>query len=139
MELLFDYYNYPIVPVKFKYGNRKTPVIEALLDSGGDFIVIPKPIATYLGLRLERSDDVDTAGGKTSLFKTYVDMVVGRKDKCSYYPNKEIYVSNREDIPVLLGRNPVFEDYEIIFKRYKKQLILKPINITLRNSYPEGF
>ena len=139
MELVFDYYNYPIVPVKFRHGDRKTPIIEALLDSGGDFIVIPRPIATYLNIKLEKSGDVDTAGGKTYLFRSHVDMVIGRKNICSYYPNKEIYVSDRDDIPVLLGRNPVFDDYEIIFRRYRKQLVLKPVNIDVQNSYPDGF
>ncbi len=135
-ELIFEYYNYPIVPVKFRYKSRKTPIIEALLDSGGDFIVIPMPIARYLDLELEDAGDVDTAGGKITLFKAYVDMVVGDKGRCSYYPNKEIHVSTRNDIPVLLGRNPLFEDYEIIFRKQQNQLILKPVKVSIQDCYP---
>jgi len=135
-ELVFEYYNYPIVPVKFRNGNRRTPIIEALLDSGGDFIVIPMPIARYLNLELEDAGDVDTAGGRISLFKTYVDMVIGDKNRCSYYPNKEIHVSMRNDIPVLLGRNPLFEDYEIIFRKQQNKLILKPVKVTLQEHPP---
>lgn len=138
-KLVFDYYQYPIVPVKFRYKNRKTPVIEALLDSGGDFIVIPMPIATYLDLDLEKAGDVDTAGGTASLFKSSVDMVIGKKQKCTFYPNKQIHVSTRNDIPVLLGRNPLFEDYEITFRKQKNQLILKPIKATIQTAYPKGF
>jgi hypothetical protein len=124
---IFEYFKYPIIPVKFFYKNKKTPFIEALLDSGGDFIVIPMPIAKYLNLKLEKAGEVDTAGGSTSLFKSYIDIAIGKNGGYTDYKNKLIYVSTREDIPVLLGRSPIFEDYEITFKKQKNQLILKYI------------
>jgi len=124
--LIFDYYRYPIIPVKFSYKNKKTPVIDALLDSGGDFIVIPLPIARYLGLKLRKAGSVDTAGGTTSLFKAKLSMIMGKRNRIASYKNIQIHVSARNDIPVLLGRHPIFEDYEITFKKQKNQLILKP-------------
>jgi hypothetical protein len=133
-QLIFDYRDYPIIPVRFKNKDRKTPLIEALLDSGGDFIVIPLPIATFLNLPLEKACDVDTAGGTTSLYKAYVDMAVGEEKNHTLYSQKEIHVSTREDIPVLLGRNPLFEDYEITFKKHKNQLILLPLSMEVHTS-----
>ena len=62
-RIIFDYFKYPIRPVKFFYKDKKTPFTDALLDSGGDFIVIPMPIAEYLDLDLEAAGEVDTAGG----------------------------------------------------------------------------
>ena len=125
---IFEYFRYPVVPVKFYYKEKETPFIDALLDSGGDFIVIPMPIARYLGLRLKKAGDVDTAGGTTSLFKTILSMLIGDKAKNAVYNNIQIHVSGRNDIPVLLGRHPIFEDYEITFKKQKNQLILKSLN-----------
>ena len=124
---IFDYLRYPVVPVKFYFNGKETPIIDALLDSGGDFIVIPLPIAKYLDLKLEKAGSVDTAGGTTSLFKTTINMVIGSKERTVTYPNLEIHVSARNDIPVLLGRHPIFEDYEIIFKKQENKLILKSI------------
>jgi predicted aspartyl protease len=124
-SIIFDYFKYPIIPVKFYYKDKKTPYIEALLDSGGDFIVIPMPIAEYLNLKLENAGDVDTAGGTVSLFKSNIDITIGKNGDFVDYKNKQIYVSTRTDIPVLLGRSPIFEDYEIIFRKQKNQLILK--------------
>ena len=124
--LVFDYHKYPIIPIKFINGERETPIIDALLDSGGDFIVIPMPIAAYLGLKMKKAGDVDTAGGTTALMKANVDMKIGKKSCQVYYKELEIFISERNDIPVLLGRKPIFEDYEIIFKKRKNQLILKP-------------
>ena len=123
---IFDYYRYPIIPVKFYYKEKKTPFIDALLDSGGDFIVIPMPIARYLELKLKKAGHVDTAGGTTSLFKATLSMVIGKKNKTTY-KNIQIHVSARNDIPVLLGRHPIFEDYEIIFKKQKNQIILNQV------------
>ena len=128
LKLVFDYFKYPVVPVKFYYKNRETPIIDALLDSGGDFIVIPMPIAKYLGLKLKKAGSVDTAGGTTVLFKTTLSMIIGKKDETASYNNIQIHVSGRNDIPVLLGRHPIFEDFEITFKKQKDQLILKSIN-----------
>lgn len=127
VQFIFDYFKYPVVPVKFYYDGKDTPYIDALLDSGGDFIVIPMPIAKYLGLKLKKAGAVDTAGGTTSLFKANLNMVIGNKDQNVTYSNLQIHVSGRNDIPVLLGRSPIFEDYEIVFKKQKNQLVLKSI------------
>ena len=125
LKLVFKYSRYPIIPVKFYFKDKKTPYIDALLDSGGDFIVIPIPIAKYLDLKLKKAGSVDTAGGTTSLFKTKLSMIIGKRGKTAIYKNIQIHVSARNDIPVLIGRHPIFEDYDIIFKKQNNQLILK--------------
>jgi len=126
-HMTFDYIKYPTVQVRFSYNGKETPFIDGLLDSGGDFIVIPLPIAKYLNLKLKKAGSVDTAGGVTSLFKANINMVIGSREYLVSYDNIEIHVSSRDDIPILLGRHPIFEDYEITFKKQKNQLILKPI------------
>ena len=128
-KFIFEYNDYPLIPIKFYLNGRETPIIEALLDSGGDFIVIPNAIAKYLGLKLLKAGYVDTAGGETTLSKSFVNMVViDDKDSKYTYENLEIHVSDRNDIPVLLGRKPIFEDNEIVFKKHKNKLILSPID-----------
>ena len=123
----FEYKDYPLIPIKFFSNGRETPLIDALLDSGGDFIVIPKAIATYLELNLVNAGVVDTAGGETNLYKSLVTMVIHNNDKEFTYKELEIHVSDRNDIPVLLGRKPIFEDHDIIFKKHENKLILNHI------------
>jgi len=132
-KFIFNYLKYPIIPVKFYYKEKKTPNIDALLDSGGDFIVIPLPIAKYLNLKLKKAGDVDTAGGTTSLFKAKLSMSIGKGRKTDIYKNIQIHVSGRNDIPVLIGRHPIFEDYEITFKKKTDQLILQKNKIINKN------
>ncbi|OYT57215.1 aspartyl protease [Euryarchaeota archaeon ex4484_162] len=126
-ELIFEYKNYPLIPIKFYYNGRETPFIDALLDSGGDFIVIPLAIAKYLQLKLSKAGHVDTAGGTTILYKAQLNMILGDSDRKTIYENLQVHVSTRNDIPVLIGRHPIFEDYEIIFKKHKNQLVLNPV------------
>lgn len=126
-QFVFEYKDFPLIPIKFFSMGKETPIIDALLDSGGDFIVVPFAIAKYLGLKLKKAGNVDTAGGETTLKKTYVNMAINNEDREFKYDNLEIHVSNRNDIPVLLGRKPIFEDYEIIFKKYENQLILNRV------------
>ena len=123
----FEYNDYPLIPIKFSYNGRETPIIDALLDSGGDFIVIPNAIAKYLNLECTKAGCVDTAGGETTLSKASVNMAIHDKDKFYTYENLEIHVSDRNDLPVLLGRKPIFEDHEIIFKKHDNRLILHRI------------
>jgi len=124
-ELIFNYFRYPIIPVKFYNKDKKTPYIDALLDSGGDFIVVPLPIAKYLGLKLKKAGSVDTAGGATTLYKSKLSMDIGKGEYVDSYKHLQIHISERDDIPVLIGRSPVFEDYEIIFNKKINQLKLK--------------
>lgn len=124
---IFEYKNYPLIPIKFLANERETPMIDALLDSGGDFIVIPYAIAKYLKLKLQKAGFVDTAAGETTLFKTVLTMVIYDEDQQYTYKNLEVHVSDRNDLPVLLGRSPIFEDHEIIFQKHQNKLILQPI------------
>ena len=126
-QFVFEYRDFPLIPIKFRSTEKETPIIDALLDSGGDFIVVPYAIANYLGLNLLKAGHVDTAGGETTLYKSFVNMVINDKDKKFTYENLEIHVSSRNDIPVLLGRKPIFEDHEIIFKKYENKLILNRV------------
>jgi predicted aspartyl protease len=124
---IYEYNNYPLIPIKFLSKERETPMIDALLDSGGDFIVIPYAIAKYLKLKLEKAGCVDTAGGETTLCKSILTMVIYDEKRKFTYENLEIHVSDRNDLPVLLGRHPIFEDNEIVFKKHENKLILQPI------------
>lgn len=126
--LIFPYNDYPLIPIKFHYQDRVTPLIDALLDSGGDFIVIPNAIAKFLKLKLSKAGCVDTAGGEATLCSSRVTMTIHGNGHQYSYPDIEIFVSDRNDLPVLLGRKPIFDDYEIVFKKHENTLILQSIH-----------
>ena len=88
---------------------------------------ILKIVDKYLGLKLIKAGFVDTAGGETTLSRSFVNMVIQDKGKKYTYENLEIHVSSRNDLPVLLGRKPIFEDHEIIFRKHENKLILQRV------------
>ena len=120
----FPYIHYPLLPVQFVYKDRKTPVIAALIDSGGDSIVIPRAIAEFLGVNVEEAEIAKTAGGFTSIRRTKLKMIIGKDSEKIEYNDVDVFVADSSDIPVLLGRDPLFEDFEITFKKRKKEIIL---------------
>ncbi|HEX16914.1 MAG TPA: aspartyl protease [Thermoplasmatales archaeon] len=124
-EYRFPYIYYPLIPVQFVNGEKKTPIIAALIDSGGDSIVIPRAIAEYLGAKIEESGIAKTAGGFTSIKRTKLKMIICKNRDKIEYDKVDVFVSDSSDIPVLLGRDPLFEDFEIIFRKKHKELILR--------------
>jgi len=96
--------------------------------TGSGKTLLAQTIAKYLDVEIEKAGSVDTAGGRTHLFKTKVDLIIGYKNNKIAYNNLEIFVADRDDIPVLIGRKPFFEDYEITFRKHKQELILNKIN-----------
>ncbi|HHH80023.1 MAG TPA: aspartyl protease [Thermoplasmatales archaeon] len=123
-KYVFPYVHYPVLPIQFIYKEKETPIIAALIDSGGDSIVIPKAIAQYLGSNMEETDAAKTAGGTASLLKTSLDMVIGRDDQKIVYKNIEVFIVDSNDVPVLVGRHPLFDDFEITFKKKKGHIVL---------------
>lgn len=102
-------------------------MIEGLLDSGSDQILIPKGIAKYLDLPLEKQEKpMKVAGGSKKWYKSKVDFIIGRGGREVIYTNQPIAVIDSDDSPVLVGRDPLFKGYEVIFKEFNNQFILNP-------------
>ena len=119
--------NYPLIPLKFSWKGKESPLIEGLLDSGSDQILIPRGLAKYLGLPLEKQKkSMRVAGGSRRWFKSKVDFAIGRGGREVTFKNRSIAVIDSDDCPVLVGRDPLFKEYEIIFREFNNQFILNP-------------
>jgi len=107
---------------------RKTGIINGVLDSGADEITIPKDLAEWLELDLIlRDKPIHTAMGEKKAYSANIDFILfrGGKSREVYYKNIEICVI--EGCPdILVGIEPVFKDYNIIIKAYKKKVIFEP-------------
>ncbi|HEC80915.1 MAG TPA: aspartyl protease [Thermoplasmatales archaeon] len=123
-KYVFPYIHYPVLPVQFIHKKKETPIIAALIDSGGDSIVIPKAIAQYLETDMHETDAAKTAGGTATLLKTKLDMIIGKSEQKIIYKKIEVFIVDSNDVPVLVGRHPLFDDFEITFKKKKGQIIL---------------
>ena len=118
---------YPLIPVRFYYKEERTPVIEALLDSGSDKLYLHKPIADFLKLPMMKKVQCSGMGGKYTSYETKVGFIIGRGGREADFGLIDATVPELDqDVPVLIGRFPVFEEYQVIFEEYKKKFKLIP-------------
>ncbi len=118
---------YPLIPVRFYSKSGRTTIIEALLDSGSDTIHINRGIVAFLSLPKGKKIESGGMGGKYIAYETKVGLILGRggREVDFNYVNA-IFPEKEKDVPVLIGRFPVFEEYQVIFEEYKKKFKLIP-------------
>lgn len=91
------------------------------MDSGADTLLIPAQIAEALGL--EKRDEHISGGvfGRGKCYRTRVGFVIGRTnaDKIDLGTIDAVISAEKSDIPILIGRDPLFKFFEITFMEYK--------------------
>ncbi|GAH72738.1 unnamed protein product, partial [marine sediment metagenome] len=63
---------YPLIPIRLYSDNKKTSIIEALMDSGSDMVHINKDIVDYLNLPIGEKIESSGMGGKYITYNTKV-------------------------------------------------------------------
>ena len=117
----------PLIPLRFfNIDNKPTPTFDAILDSGADEITIPKNLADLLGYELaKRSGKINTAGGIINAYKSKGKFNIGRGGREVKYSNVDICVID-QNIPVLAGIKPIFNDYQVKITAYENKFVLQP-------------
>lgn len=107
---------YPLMPCQFKSHRKTTRIVDGLLDTGSDGILIPKGMADYLELSLKGRKAVKGVGGEVPGGTATVDVILGSQARFTELRSVEVRVPlEGYDGPVLLGRKPIFELYDVSF------------------------
>ncbi len=118
---------YPLIPVRFYTKTKRTPIIEALVDSGADTVHIHKAIAEDLNLPIGKKIESSGMGGKYMTIESEVGLIIGRAGReVDFGYVKTVFPEKELNVPVLIGRNPVFEEYQVIFEEYRNRFKLIP-------------
>ncbi|MDI6708135.1 MAG: hypothetical protein QME47_03510 [Candidatus Thermoplasmatota archaeon] len=91
------YYD-PMLPCRFEWKGKKTPIIDGWLDSGADSIVLPLAIAKYLGLELQDASPMRVVGGSVERFESIVDLTIGRAGRFTSFPNVKVSIPKKRTI-----------------------------------------
>jgi len=114
---------YPLIPVVFYNSNSFSIKVEALLDSGADGILLPRGFAEELGL--QDGGTIATSGvlSEGRVHRTQVGFKVGAIGPKSYDFGvvNAVYTSTERDIPVLIGRYPLFKKFRVIFEELQRE------------------
>jgi len=89
--------------------------ILAYIDSGADITLLPMSFITALDIHIEEEDIKDIRGigdGKLPIIVKRVRMRLAGKTF-----NTEVAIALIEDVPFLLGREGVFDQFEICFRK----------------------
>jgi len=94
----------------------------AVLDSGADFIMIPKGLSDFLNLSIKPFDKaITTAGGIRKGYIAKVDELEICRSNYVYFENVDVCVLD-QDMPILIGRKPFFEEYVVIIDELHKMI-----------------
>ncbi len=127
---------YPYIPIKLYNGSKKTPLMEGLLDSGSDYTFLPKGVAEFLGLPEIKREEISGIGGSQYSFVSEAGLIIGRGGRETDLGQVRVYIpETTQKIPLLIGRNPLFQEYQVIFEDYKNRVKLIPKEDVLN----EGF
>lgn len=120
-----DFY-YPYVPCVLSCRSKSTKPMEGLLDSGSDGVIISHRLADYLELNLERASPMKVVGSRIDRYSSIVSITIGRAGRfCDSIEDVKISITEADDPPIILGRDPIFKLFKIIFiePEYRFELI----------------
>ena len=81
----------------------------------------------YLDLSKEKKIESGGMGGKYIAYETQVGVILGRGGREVDFGFVSVVFPEEElDVPILIGRIPVFEEFQVVFEEYKKKFKLIP-------------
>ncbi len=125
-EYAFDYDGRPVIFVDF-LGSKEKVSFGSLIDSGSDTNVSFKEIGKFLGIKFSGSpgERIEGIGKTLKGWKHPIDIEFsGQKFSIDVmWINKKINVE--EDLPMILGRVPLFNEFNVEFKNNSKIIFRK--------------
>jgi predicted aspartyl protease len=118
----------PTIPVTF-IGPSDSIDIVAILDSGADISVLPLEVGEQLGLDLTKNrSPCGGIGGEVETAEDHVrvKIVQGHENYTFDIPVK-VVLDPKSSIPVLIGREGFFEEFEITFDERRERITLKRV------------
>ncbi len=110
----------PVADVALKSNSGAWIEFNPYIDSGADFTLIPLSLGKLLGFSYKnmRSEKIGGISGSISAINMTIPMRIGIYE----FPAK-ISWALIEDVPPLLGRSDVFDQFEICFKQWDKIVV----------------
>lgn len=127
---LGEYFKLPMVHVRLRHGERSFRT-NALVDSGATCSLIPRELLMILDFdeNFKERTDAKGAGGTFKAYRIGIDSmeILKGMTKVCEFRNMKLLTSEPDAIPYLiLGRDYIFQEYDICFRETQQKLVLKP-------------
>lgn len=117
----------PIIPITLSHG-EKSIELEAIIDSGSDFMLITKEIAEFLGLELgKKEEEVGICGEKCKTVMSHCNITITDGKETARLLSKPIQVileGNAKLDEILIGRFGFFDEFDITFRENSSRIEL---------------
>ncbi len=110
----------PLHPVSFIDGSKQKEVL-MIVDSGAEISLINKVLGEELGFAVARSEKIETGqgvGGEIKYVNRTIDMSIGGH----HFNTPVAWVIDETDVPLLLGREVVFDLFDIKFVQAEERI-----------------
>lgn len=82
---------------------------------------------SHLGLSLGEKIESSGMGGKYVCYESQAGLIIGQGGREVDFGYVTVIVPEEEkDVPILIGRHPVFEEFQVVFEDYKQKFKLIP-------------
>lgn len=108
----------PVADVEFKSKNNEWIELHPYIDSGADVTLFPLSFGKLLGLEIDEDEIKElkgVGGDKISVVFKTLSIRIGK-----YEFDIRVAWCLKEDVPALLGRKDIFDQFHIQFKQDKK-------------------
>ncbi|MFH1562529.1 MAG: retropepsin-like aspartic protease [Nitrospirota bacterium] len=95
-----------------------------LVDSGADITLIPKKVGKELGFALKEGEEINSLGGvsgSTAIVYRQLKLRIGKFE----FDAPVAWALLEEKVPLLLGREVVFDKFDIEFKQAERKVIFR--------------
>lgn len=114
----------PMIPIIIRKDEKHISTL-GILDSGSDFMLIPKDIAEYLNLELHGIEEADAIGSKIETKKSMISLTVSDGKTNIYLQNIPVKVFMQDSFKeTIIGRIPFFSEFDITFRENSKRMEL---------------
>jgi hypothetical protein len=116
----------PIIPVRLRYNNKLLDV-GMLLDSGSDSSMIPVSISEALEInidRLKKTKTIGIGGIPIEVKMSELELIL-KRGREEYELSMPVQINLNPDVIPLLGRTPLFDEFDVTFRQWKNQINLK--------------
>ena len=120
----------PYIPIYLRNKEGKVIQVAGLLDSGADNTVIPEDLAKVLGLKEEKNsaDVTKGIGGNVKTTSSTIHLTIKNEhEKYSLDIPVLILKDDKSEVPLLLGRQGIFEHFDITFRQNDEKIVLKKV------------
>jgi len=92
------------------------------IDSGADITLVPYSFGKLLGFKkvFARKQRIGGIGGHIEIITVKWKIKIGEK-----VMNADIGWAQSENVPALLGRQNIFDEFEILFRQKEKEILFK--------------